>query len=126
VPRRPCQGQCFVEAAERGPLQCPRRQQIGMLRAIGYQRGTVALSFILESGFIAATGVLSGVVGAAILSWRILTSDEMQTNQAVDFYMPWIEILVYIALAMGFALLMTWWPSRRAARVPIAEALRYE
>lgn len=103
-----------------------RRQQIGMLRAIGYQRGTVALSFILESGFIAATGVLSGVVGAAILSWRILTSDEMQTNQAVDFYMPWIEILVYIALAMGFALLMTWWPSRRAARVPIAEALRYE
>jgi ABC-type lipoprotein release transport system permease subunit len=26
----------------------------------------------------------------------------------------------------GFALLMTWWPARQAAKVPIAEALRYE
>ena len=31
-----------------------RRQQIGMLRAIGYQRGMVALSFLFESGFIAS------------------------------------------------------------------------
>jgi hypothetical protein len=30
------------------------------------------------------------------------------------------------ATTIGFALLMTWWPSRGAARVPIAEALRYE
>ena len=52
-------------------LRCvvERRQQIGMLRAIGYQRGTVALSFLLESGFIALMGILSGVVGATILSW---------------------------------------------------------
>ena len=40
-----------------------RRQQIGMLRAIGYQSSTVALTFVLESAFIALMGILSGVVG---------------------------------------------------------------
>ncbi|MCK9519989.1 MAG: FtsX-like permease family protein, partial [Dehalococcoidia bacterium] len=49
-----------------------RRQQIGMLRAIGYQRGTVALSFMLESGFIAMTGIVAGVVGASVLSWSLI------------------------------------------------------
>jgi ABC-type lipoprotein release transport system permease subunit len=39
---------------------------------------------------------------------------------------PWIQIIVISGLAFGFALLMTLIPSRQAARIPIAEALRYE
>jgi len=42
------------------------------------------------------------------------------------YYVPWTEIVVEVTLALVFALLMTWWPSRRAASVPVAEALRYE
>jgi putative ABC transport system permease protein len=103
-----------------------RRQQIGMLRAIGYRRGTVALSFILESSFIASMGILSGVVGAAILSYNLVTSEYFSGAEGLTFAMPWAEVIAFIAIAFGFALLMTWWPSRGAARVPIAEALRYE
>ena len=36
-----------------------RRQQIGVLRAIGFQRRMVQLSFLLESSFIALTSSLS-------------------------------------------------------------------
>src|SRR6185437_17034907 len=57
-----------------------RRQQIGMLRAIGYQRPTVTLSFVLESGFIAVMGIASGVVGALILSRNLLTSNYFGTS----------------------------------------------
>jgi putative ABC transport system permease protein len=103
-----------------------RRQQIGMLRAIGYHRGTVALSFILESSFIASMGILSGVVGAAILSYNLVTSEYFSGAEGLTFAMPWAEVIAFIVIAFGFALLMTWWPSRGAARVPIAEALRYE
>jgi putative ABC transport system permease protein len=103
-----------------------RRQQIGMLRAIGYQRGTVALSFILESSFIASMGILSGVVGAVVLSWNLITSNYIEGTGDVPFLMPWPEVILFIVIAFGFALLMTWWPSRRAAGVTIAEALRYE
>ena len=103
-----------------------RRQQIGMLRAIGYQRATVTLTFILESSFIAVMGILSGVVGGAILGRNLLTSDNFTEGANIDFAMPWAEIIVVIGASFFFSLLMTWWPSRDASRVPVAEALRYE
>jgi putative ABC transport system permease protein len=103
-----------------------RRQQIGMLRAIGYQRGTVSLTFLLESSFIAAMGILSGVIGGAILGRNLLTSESFTGGASLDFSLPWPEIIGIIALSFAFSLAMTWWPGRGAARVPVAEALRYE
>jgi putative ABC transport system permease protein len=103
-----------------------RRQQIGMLRAIGYQRGTVTLTFILESSFVAVMGILSGVVGGAILGRNLLTSDQWTEGADITFAMPWAEVIVVIGASFIFSLLMTWWPSRDASRVPVAEALRYE
>ncbi len=105
-----------------------RRQQIGMLRALGYQRGTVALTFLLESSFVALMGILSGVVGAAILARNLFNSDAITTTSrsGFNFFIPWGEVIVFVGIAYLCALLMTWWPSRGAARVPVAEALRYE
>jgi ABC-type lipoprotein release transport system permease subunit len=37
-----------------------------------------------------------------------------------------VEITAITGAAMVFSLLMTWLPARQAARVPVAEALRYE
>lgn len=38
-----------------------RRQQIGMMRALGFQRGQVRLVFLIESSFIALLGIGAGV-----------------------------------------------------------------
>jgi putative ABC transport system permease protein len=103
-----------------------RRQQIGMLRAIGYQRGTVALSFLLESSFIAMMGIFAGVIGATLLGYRLITDNAFAEGADVPFFIPWNDIAFEVGVAFVFALLMTWLPSRRAAAVPIAEALRYE
>jgi putative ABC transport system permease protein len=104
-----------------------RRQQIGMLRAIGYQRGTVSLTFLLESSFIAIMGIGSGIIGACILSRNLMTSDSFTDGTTgLKFFIPWAEVVAFVVVAYLFALLMTWWPSRGAAKVPIAEALRYE
>lgn len=102
-----------------------RRQQIGMLRAIGYQSGTVALTFVLESSFIALMGILSGVVGGTILGRNLMTSGQF-ADLGTDFTIPWVEVIGFAAIAFVFSLLMTWWPSRGAAKVPVADALRYE
>lgn len=102
-----------------------RRQQIGMLRAIGYTRGTVALSFLLESTFVAALGILSGIGLAIWLSYFLITSDEFPTSDS-SYAVPWFQILLISAFAFFASLLMTIVPSRQAASVPIAEALRYE
>ncbi len=103
-----------------------RRQQIGMLRAIGYERATVAWSFLFESAFVALMGIGSGVAGAVVLSRNLISSADFIGTEGLSLFVPWPEVIVFAFAAFGFALLMTWWPSRRAASVPIAEALRYE
>jgi len=102
-----------------------RRQQIGMLRAIGYTRGTVALSFIMESSFIALLGIATGVGLAVLLSFNLLHSDEF-SNIDMGFIIPWWQILLTAAFAFGASFLMTILPSRQAAGITIAEAIRYE
>jgi putative ABC transport system permease protein len=102
-----------------------RRQQIGMLRAIGYKRSTVALSFILESSFITLLAILSGVGLALWLSFFLVTSDDFHATGG-GFFIPWDRI-VFISLFTYIAsLVMTFIPSRQAASVYPAEALRYE
>jgi putative ABC transport system permease protein len=102
-----------------------RRQQIGMLRAIGYQTESVTLTFMLESAFVALMGILSGVVGGVIVSRNIFTTGQF-SGEGVDFTMPWGEVMIFVVLAFAVSLFMTWWPSRSAAQVPVADALRYE
>ena len=102
-----------------------RRQQIGMLRAIGYKRSTVALSFMMESSFVTLLGIGSGVGLAIWLSYFLLTSDEFPTSDA-GYAIPWRLIGIFSGLTFLASLVMTYIPSRQAASVPIADALRYE
>jgi putative ABC transport system permease protein len=103
-----------------------RRQQIGMLRAIGYRRTMVAASFLLESLVIAVLGVLSGATLAVILSYNLITSGEIDNSDFTGFVVPWTTIAGVIAASLVAAAVMTWIPARKASSVPIAEALRYE
>lgn len=104
-----------------------RRQQIGMLRAIGYQRSMVALSFLFESGFVALSGIGLGLVLGLSLSWVLFTSGEIsESSEGVGFIVPWLNLAVICAIAFGASMLMTLLPARSASRVAVAEALRYE
>ena len=98
-----------------------------MLRAIGYQRGMVALSFLFESGFIALSGILLGLTLGLSLAWVLFTQGEIGTeSEGATFVVPWLNLAIICAIAFGASMLMTYLPARAASRVPIAEALRYE
>ncbi len=104
-----------------------RRQQSGMLRAIGYQRKMVALSFLFESSFIALSGIITGFVLAVSLSWVLFTSDNFdESASGAGFTVPWLELFIISGIAFLASLVMTYFPARAASRVPVAEALRYE
>jgi putative ABC transport system permease protein len=101
-----------------------RWQQIGMLRALGYRRSLIQRSFLMESSFIAIIGL---VIGAIVGIWQSYTF--FVTNQtfgAVDFHVPVVVILLILLGAYAATLLTTYLPSRAAAGVAPAEALRYE
>jgi putative ABC transport system permease protein len=105
-----------------------RRQQIGMLRALGFQRNTVSQAFVIESAIIVILGVLAGAIFGLILAYTLMTSDDF-TSGAPDsggFIVPWGTMVVTLIGAVIAALLMAWLPARQASRVVPAEALRYE
>jgi len=102
-----------------------RRQQIGMLRALGYQRGMVSASFLIESLFIAVTGVIVGVATGMVLARNLIASGNAGP-QAKEMVIPFGQIAFFVIIALVAAFIMTVIPARRASRVPIAEALRYE
>jgi putative ABC transport system permease protein len=101
-----------------------RRQQIGVLRAIGYQRGMVSRSFLIETAFLVGMGGLAGTVLGLILARNLFTSDAAAAS--ASFTVPWTIIIVIAVLTNVAALLTTWIPSRQAGRIAPAEALRYE
>jgi putative ABC transport system permease protein len=101
-----------------------RRQHIGMLRAIGYKRSTVALSFLMESSFVTSLAIFSGVVLALLLAWALVTSGELAED--ATYRVPWLQILLFAAVTFLASLAMTFIPARQAASIPTAEALRYE
>jgi putative ABC transport system permease protein len=104
-----------------------RRQQIGMLRAIGFKRSMIAASFLIESSMITIIGILSGTVLALLLSWNLIKSDyAFGSSEDVEMVIPFEEIGIFLLFALGASLLMAWIPSRRAASVPVAAALHYE
>ena len=104
-----------------------RRQQIGVLRAIGYRRRMVMLSFLVESSFVSLLGTLLGAVLGIILAWQAFTGIASEEGvETLSFTVPWIEIGFILAVTYGFSVLATYLPARQASRTYPAEALRYE
>ncbi len=102
-----------------------RRQQIGVMRALGFQRRMVALSFMVETSFVVGIGGLAGTVLGILLARNLLARQDSGMSEAA-FLIPWTILLVIGVLTNVAALLMTWIPALQAGRIAPADALRYE
>ena len=102
-----------------------RRTQIGMMRAIGYNRRQVLASFLIESSYISLLGILIGVGLGLVVSvnvyLQLFDSDGLQ-----GLIIPWASIALIILISLGATLLSIVPPSRRASMIAPAEVLRYE
>jgi putative ABC transport system permease protein len=99
-----------------------RKQEIGVMRAIGFQRNMILNTFLLETSFVALLGIVMGVVLGLMLSYRLF--DWGGFSEISEFVIPWGEVLLVLTIAFVVTILATLPPSRRAARLAPAEALR--
>jgi putative ABC transport system permease protein len=104
-----------------------RRQQIGVLRAIGFRKRMVQASFLLESSFIALTSILVGAALGIVVGHNVI-SDSRRTPswENMSFEVPWLTLGVIFLSVYAVALATTFAPAVRASRVYPAEALRYQ
>jgi putative ABC transport system permease protein len=101
-----------------------RRNQIGMMRAIGFNRRQVLVAFLIESTYISFLGIIIGVILGLIVSFNLFI--KLFEAQDYVFIVPGESIAVIILITLGMTLLSTVPPSGLAARVAPAEVLRYE
>ena len=104
-----------------------RRQQIGILRALGFRRRMIQLSFLIESSFIAATAIVVGTGLGLIIANNIVNDVASQGSwESLALAVPWLNLTIIFAAVYAAALLATLAPAVRASRIYPAEALRYE
>ncbi|HEX4777142.1 MAG TPA: FtsX-like permease family protein, partial [Acidimicrobiia bacterium] len=104
-----------------------RRQQIGVLRAIGFQRSMVRVGFLLESGFMALTSIVVGTALGLAMAYNVVDDARRQaTWPEVHLSIPWLNLVLIFVIVMVVALGTAYLPARRASNVYAAEALRYE
>ena len=102
-----------------------RRQEIGMLRAMGFQRGLVRTAMLSEAALIAVQGTLIGAVLGLITTKQLLAgTNESFGDEPVAFVVPWIGLALILALPLLSSLAATLAPASRAANIRPAVALR--
>lgn len=102
-----------------------RRQQIGMLRALGCRRRIIQGAFLGESFFVGLVGSLLGVILGLILAQNIFAVNFFeQFHTGLIFSVPWKELGAIVGIALLASLLAALIPAWQAGRIAPTEALR--
>ncbi|QSS91131.1 ABC transporter permease [Streptomyces sp. M54] len=102
-----------------------RQQEIGMLRAIGLDRGRVKRMIRLEAVVISVFGAVIGVGLGVFLGWaigRTLSAD----IPGYALVIPWDRLGVFLLLAALVGVLASLWPARSAAKLNMLTAIKTE
>jgi putative ABC transport system permease protein len=98
-----------------------RTREIGMLRAVGMTRRQVRNMIRHESIITALLGAALGIPVGVVLA--------LMVGKAIDypaFTIPWGTLIIFIVAAVIAGLVAAIFPARRAGKLNILEALKYE
>ncbi|MFC0625865.1 ABC transporter permease [Kribbella deserti] len=101
-----------------------RTREIGLLRAVGMERGQLRRMVQIESVTIALLGALLGA-GLGVLFGSAIQTVMSEDGMAVRD-IPELQILASVLIAAVVGVLAAAWPARRAARLDVLRAIGTE
>jgi putative ABC transport system permease protein len=97
-----------------------RTREIGIRKALGAKRGTIALQFFMETLVIGQLGGLLGIILGILSGYGIATAMNF------IFVIPWAAISAAFITTFVVAIVSGSYPALKASRLDPIEALRYE
>ncbi len=100
--------------------------EIGTLRALGFQRGSILAAFLSESMLLAVVGGALGLACASLMQFISFSTTNFQSfsELAFGFRLTTAIILKTLLFSLAMGAIGGFLPALRAARMPIVDALR--
>jgi lipoprotein-releasing system permease protein len=117
-----------------------KRADIAILRTLGASPASIMKIFIIQGAAIGVIGTIVGALGGVVLALNISSvvpyienlfgvhflSKEVYYISELPSQLQWGDVFTITVISLILSLLATLYPSRRAATINPAEALRYE
>jgi putative ABC transport system permease protein len=97
-----------------------RTKEIGLIKALGGKSNEIKAQFLWESILISLLGAVAGILAGVLLG--NLVAFALKT----PFIIPWIWVIIGIAVCSLVGLLAGLYPAYKAAKLDPIVALRYE
>jgi putative ABC transport system permease protein len=101
-----------------------RRQQIGMLRSIGFTKGMIKEVFMIEAFVLTVLGITIGLL-TGIFSSYMFYKFLLEEVTTVKYYVPFTELMVLYGAILLASLVFSYLPARKASQLTPAEATNY-
>ena len=97
-----------------------RTREIGVRKALGAKRSTIAFQFFIETLIIGQLGGLVGIVFGILIGYGISTAIDF------SFVIPWSAVIAAVITTFIVAVVSGSYPALKASKLDPIEALRYE
>jgi putative ABC transport system permease protein len=97
-----------------------RTREIGVRKALGAKKTTIAFQFFIETLLIGQLGGLAGIIFGISIGFAIATAMDFV------FVIPWSAILSAFITSFAVAIVSGLYPAIKASKLDPIEALRYE
>ncbi len=97
-----------------------RTREIGVRKALGAKRQTIAFQFFMETVIIGQLGGILGILLGILIGWGISAAF------GLVFSTPWFAIICATSIAFVVAVVSGLYPATKAAKLDPIESLRYE
>jgi putative ABC transport system permease protein len=97
-----------------------RTREIGVRKALGAKKSTIAFQFFIETLLIGQMGGLVGIVLGILVGFAFATAMDFA------FVIPWGAIIAAFATSFAVAIVSGLYPAIKASKLDPIEALRYE